>query len=436
MDSTQTQNKTNSNYINQLSKNYDSLSEEGNKSLMKIENKVSSNNNNNNEYNNNHQNFIQLPDLNSLCCYICTDFYTQEKKPLILVCGHTFCEGCLLSLFDSCKEIQCSFCKIITKLEKFDDMIINYSMLSLCEIIQEKNKDNINLNLNSNDGNDNNNNLNTSILIPAFKAYDKFNLGNNKNAFNNSNKNAKSKLCDACTKFSNVSEIDKLLECQECEIITCKDCFYIHKNHKLTNIVDFIESKSESLMKTCNSYKDLSSKMALLHKKMDKSELEKLVRVEKEKLNAHFREIKTLLEKNQEIIVHCMDKLLNDYVNAIDDFKKNVKIFNSDSQRYYNVISEFSAFHKIENKERQKILRLFNLNQFCNEIKQFNDSVSDKLNSLISSEVFFKDFSNKLKNTVGYKNKILKIAKLTNEKATKGLSIDNKVYYFKSFKRN
>lgn len=430
MEGSLTQNRKNFNINNHIN-NDESQVEDENKSLINIENEKSNNHNTNQNQN---PNFIQLPDLNSLCCYICTDFYTHEKKPLILVCGHTFCEGCLLALFDSCKEIQCSFCKIITKLEKFDDMIVNYSMLHLCEMIQEKNKDNLNLNLNSN--NDNNNNVNTSILIPAFKAYDKFNLASNQNFLIGNTKNGISKTCEACTIFSNVSEIDKLLECQECEVITCKDCFYYHKNHKLTNIVDFIEAKSENLLKTCNSYKELSSKMASLHKKMDKSELEKLVRIEKEKLNAHFREIKNLLEKNQEIILHSMDKLLSDYINSIDDFKKNVKIFNSDSQRYYNIITEFSSFHKIENKERQKILRLFNFNQFCNEIKHFNNSVFDKNNSLISSEIFFKDFLNKLKNIVGYKNKILKVAKLANEKATKGLSCDNKVYFFKSFKRN
>jgi hypothetical protein len=130
-----------------------------------------------------------------------------------------------------------------------------------------------------------------------------------------------------------------------------------------------------------------------------------------------------------------MDKLLNDYVSSIDEFKKNVKIFNSDSQRYYNIISEFSVFHKIENKERQKILRLFNFNQFCNEIKHFNSSVEGKFSSLITKEVFYKDFLNKLKSIVVHKNKILKVAKLANEKANKGLSRDNKVYLFKSHKR-
>ena len=401
----------------------DSKNKNNNKSnIMQEENIIK----NQTPKNNNDGNYIQLPDLNSLCCYICTDFYTHEKKPLILVCGHTFCEGCLTSLFDSCKEIQCSFCKIITKLEKFDDMIVNYSMLNLCEIISEKNKDNLNLNLNSNN---NNNNLNTSILIPAFKAYDKFGLG-----LNSQNHNGKN-ICD-CLKFENVKEIDKLLECQDCEHITCKDCFYNHKNHKLTNIVDFIETKSENLLKTCKEYKDLSTKMANLHKKLDKVELEKLIKVEKDKLNSFFREVKNLLDKNCEMITHSMDKLLNDYYNSIDDFKKNVKIFNSDSQRYYNIITEFSNFHKIDNKERQKILKIYNFNQFCNEIKNFNQNVSDKMNSVISSETFFKDFVNKMKNIVGYKNKIIKVVKLANEKATKGMSKDNKVYYIKSFKRN
>jgi len=90
--------------------------------------------------------------------------------------------------------------------------------------------------------------------------------------------------------------------------------------------VDFIEAKSKSLLKVCNRYTDLSSKMALLLKKMDKGELEKL--------NAQFREIKNLIEKNNEIMLHSMDKLFNEYVCSIDEFKKNVKILNSDSQRY------------------------------------------------------------------------------------------------------
>jgi hypothetical protein len=395
------------------------------------------NNNANNNINNCNaaaSNIIQLPDINSLCCYICTDFYTQDKKPLILVCGHTFCESCLTNLFDSCKEIQCSFCKIITKLEKFDDMIINYSMLNICEIIQEKNKDNINLNI---DHNNENNNINTSILIPAFKSYDKFNIasGNGPRLFHQNNIFNKNKICN-CKEFNNIKELDKLLECLDCEVITCKECFYVHKNHKLTNIVDFIEMKSETLLKKCQEYKGLSAKMAALHKKMDKSELEKIVKIEKEKINMQFKEMKNLMDKNLEIILYSMDKLLNDYINSIDEFKKNVKIFNGDSQRYYNIINEFSNFHKLDNKERQKVLKLFNFNQFCSEIKSFNSSVSDKMNSLITNESFYKDFVNKLKNINTYKNKILKVIKLANEKASKRMTKDNKVYYFKSFKRS
>ena len=38
-------------------------------------------------------------------CFICVDNYTMNKKPLILVCGHTFCEVCLQNMFDNCNEI-------------------------------------------------------------------------------------------------------------------------------------------------------------------------------------------------------------------------------------------------------------------------------------------------------------------------------------------
>ncbi len=66
-------------------------------------------------------------------CYICLDTYSSFKRPMILVCGHTFCEICLQNLFDTSNEILCSFCKVITRLEKFEDMIINYSIMSLAE---------------------------------------------------------------------------------------------------------------------------------------------------------------------------------------------------------------------------------------------------------------------------------------------------------------
>lgn len=367
-------------------------------------------------------NYIELPDFNSLCCYICTEFYHEQKKPLILVCGHTFCENCLMTLFDNFKEIQCSFCKVITKLEKFDDMIINYSMLNLCELISEKNKEKINLNKNRSEVN------NTSVLIPNFKSHEKFGFG-----IYSSNK--QETLC-SCLKFDNINEIDKLLECQDCEAIACKNCFNNHKNHKLTNIVDFIEMKSESLLNFCKEYKLLSTKMAALHKKMDKSEIEKNVKIEKEKLINFNREIKNLIDKNNEMMIHSMDKLVIDYFNKIDEFKKDIKIFNSDSQRYFNIISELSNFHKIENKERQKLLKVYNFNQFYKEIKNFNQSVSDKLNGLITHETFFKDYLNQLKNKVSHKNKAIKIIKLASEKIMKEMSKDHKINIFKSFKRN
>jgi hypothetical protein len=395
-----------------------------------LENSLINENENENENKSNtiNKEFIKLPDLNSLCCYICTDFYTMKKRPLILVCGHTFCECCLTQLFDKYKEIQCSFCKVITKLEKFDDMIINYSMLNLCELITERNKGNKNLNFNyscSNENNDNDNE-NASVLIPLCKSKEKFGMAIARNFNNGQNKF----ICD-CGNFENYNEIDKLLECQECEYITCKDCFFKHKNHKLTNIVDFIESKTEELEKTCQSYKDLSAKMAALFKKLDKGELDKLIKSEKEKVNNFAKDAKSLIDKNVEIINNSLDKLYNDYISSLNEFKKEVKIFNTDSLRNYNIIKEFSNFHNIDNKERQKILKVYNFNIFCNEIKTFNNSVQKKMDTLITSEIFYEDFLRKIKNISFYKNKILKVGKLANDKITKQKNKDNKVSFFK-----
>lgn len=373
---------------------------------------------------------IKLPDLNSLCCYICTEFYTIKKRPLILVCGHTFCEFCLNHLFNNYKEIQCSFCKVITKLEKFDDMIINYSMLNLCELITERNISNKNLNFNYSIKESEN----ASVLIPLNKSQEKFGMAIARNLSFTNNLGKNKFICD-CQNFENFNEIDKLLECQECEMITCKDCFFKHKNHKLTNIVDFIDSKSEELNKICNSYKDLSTKMGNLYKKLDKNELDKLIKNEKEKVLNFGKEAKYLIDRNIELINFSLDKLHNDYINSINEFKKDVKIFNSDSQRNYNIIQEFSNFHKIDNKERQKILKVYNFNIFCNEIKTFNNSVKKKMEDLITSEIFFEDFLRKVKNLSYYKNKFLKLGKLSNEKIIKLKNKSNKVNFFKRNKK-
>jgi hypothetical protein len=46
----------------------------------------------------------------SCTCGICMEGYSQENKPLILSCGHTFCEACYKQNIKSNKK-ECSYCK-------------------------------------------------------------------------------------------------------------------------------------------------------------------------------------------------------------------------------------------------------------------------------------------------------------------------------------
>ena len=44
-------------------------------------------------------------------CIICKEFYDiKDRKPLVLLCGHTFCKQCISKDFLINKKIRCSFC--------------------------------------------------------------------------------------------------------------------------------------------------------------------------------------------------------------------------------------------------------------------------------------------------------------------------------------
>ena len=152
-----------------------------------------------------------------ITCYICVDNYSLKKKPLILVCGHTFCEVCLQSLFDNSNEILCCFCKVITRLEKFDDMIVNYAILSLSE-----------------------------------------NFENTENIFKNNFGQLNNTKC-ACEDIKkNPDRVEKLLQCVECKEIVCPcglgNGNTQHKNHKLTNLVDYIKDQANGLSDFVKNY--------------------------------------------------------------------------------------------------------------------------------------------------------------------------------------
>ena len=274
-------------------------------------------------------------------CFICVDNYTMDKKPLILVCGHTFCEACLQNMFDNCNEIQCCFCKVITKLDKFDDMIVNYAVLSLATSnVEIKNKKREN---------------SVTNLSP----------------------------CNCNDLKKNPDRVDKLLQCIDCNRIVCSNCIVseegsntngtnLHRNHKLTNLVDFVSSEADSLSNHLKSYRDLASKMAQLNKKVDKFEIEKMIKTEKDNLATFFKNMKTLLDKNQEIMNHSLDKLLKDTCKSIDSFKRDLKYYSSDSTRYCTIVEELSNFKSMPNKQKVMMLNIYNVNSTLEEIIDFN----------------------------------------------------------------
>jgi hypothetical protein len=326
-------------------------------------------------------------------CFICVDNYSMDKKPLILVCGHTFCEVCLQNMFDNSNEIQCCFCKVITKLDKFDDMIVNYAVLSLATSDVQKSKP----------------------IIKEEKIKSSY-------AVNTLS------ICNCFDLKKNPEKVDKLLQCIDCNRIVCSNCISpegegsvtlaqsVHRNHKITNLVDYISSQSDDLSGHLKTYRDLANKLTLLNKKVDKFEIEKIIKAEKENVNSFFKNMKSILEKNQEIMIHSLDKLLKDSFKAIDSFKKDLKYFNSDSTRYCTIVEELCNFKSMPNKQKVKLLNIYNINSTLEEIKEFNKEVNNKVSRLLTPENFMKKYVNLVKCCEVYKNKMWGFHNLVNKK--------------------
>jgi len=285
---------------------------------------------------------------------------------LILVCGHTFCEICLQNLFETGGEIQCCFCKVITKLDKFDDMIVNYAILSLVE-----------------------------HKFPSVN-------------------------CET-THLANMESVGKLLQCIDCQKHLCSNCLDAHKQHKVTSLEDYIEKETVTLIEFLKNYRELANKMNGLLKKIDKSELEKIVKAEKEKVGNYFKDLKTLIDKNQELMLHSLDRVLKDTHLSIDNFKKDMKILNSDSNRYCNIVEELSNYKTVSNKQKSKILNIYNINKTFQEIREFNKEVSSKNKKIINVDNFLKNFNNLVKSTCIYRNKMLGYHSLINSKLSKNV---------------
>ncbi len=65
-----------------------------------------------------------------LTCKVCMERYTDEdKKPLFLTCGHTFCSRCLRLIYKR-KSLKCPLDKKESKYEDFGGIPTNFSVLN------------------------------------------------------------------------------------------------------------------------------------------------------------------------------------------------------------------------------------------------------------------------------------------------------------------
>lgn len=73
-----------------------------------------------------------MQSLNFLHCKDCTCIFTNSNRPLLLRCGHTFCEKCLKNIFKNDKII-CSLDNQITEIDNFSELQTNYSIMEALE---------------------------------------------------------------------------------------------------------------------------------------------------------------------------------------------------------------------------------------------------------------------------------------------------------------
>ena len=82
------------------------------------------------------------------------------------------------------------------------------------------------------------------------------------------------------------------------------------------------------------------------------------------------------------------------------------------------MIEEISSFKTMSNKQRSKLLNIYNLGKIFNEVKSFNKDLEYKNRSVVSNEEVVDHFTN-LANTCGvYKKKVLKVFNFINKKST------------------
>ena len=286
-------------------------------------------------------------------CYICMEPYSSDKKPLILVCGHTFCEVCLQNLFLEKKEIQCCFCKIITNLDKFDDMIINYAVLNLAE-------------------------------------------------YETSNTEVNCK---------HQNDLSKLSYCRNCKAVFCSECESEktkHFRHRVQKFGLYIEEEGTLLKQGEANWKTLGTMLTEFFAKSDRKFFDIFKKEEKKKFNDFFEELTHKLEEIRELSLKQIDKSCEDIFNLTENFKSEAKEFNSNSIKFHNILEDFTSFNKKSKSCKESILQIYNVNKTLQQIGEFNAATKKSVSNLADHDKLKKLLSDTISNRLIYKTKLEK----------------------------
>ena len=78
-----------------------------------------------------------------LDCSLCTELFnleTLDMTPRLLACGHTYCHGCLVKVYNPTSHLlTCPECRRDQKYERLDDIAVD---LQLIKMINENSVDN------------------------------------------------------------------------------------------------------------------------------------------------------------------------------------------------------------------------------------------------------------------------------------------------------
>lgn len=386
-------------------------------------------------------------------CYICLEQYSLLNKPLILMCGHTFCENCLKIIWSKRKEIPCSYCKSITTAERVEDIIINYSTLNTIEYITSiklssgqaitpVRKPSSSLNVtNSTKKLESNDQVSSmtqkfSTVISNFVTH---NCYNKDNFHFTEDKILQLKICINCFSLHCPDCIMPIPQIKEDEInkLKCVYCEYLHYKSKdfiydgeTLNVVSkqdrkainkqgnkfFLESRHKVSLKESylESYDDYVGSCFEKFKneeliKFDKlnnmyseymlssseESLKQLLEDEINKAKKRFSELAIKVKKEEEFSIIRMNMAFERKIQDFFVLSKEQKGLLLETQRFSNVITENANYKKFSSRQKVTANKIYNFPYLIYEIKEFSNEAEARIEAFkeVSSLKTFQNFS-------------------------------------------